>query len=135
MTKTQRLRRQLSVERAHRMRLESNIEILIELLANTREPAISTRANLRHLLQAVQAGGRHTRRLDVRYLAVVQEHVGPVEALQHSEVPGLLGEGIQAGPCPASPSGLSEQRVRTWRRSSAMRVSGSGPGHEALPGE
>ena len=133
MTKTQRLRRQLSVERAHRMRLESNIEILIELLANTREPAISTRANLRHLLQAVQAGGRHTRRLDVRYLAVVQEHVGPVEALQHSEVPGLLGEASKLG-LPGFTEWLSEQRPDLAQVIRDAR-SGSGPGHEALPGE
>ena len=92
MTEIQRIRRLLSTERAHRMQLESGIEILIELLAHSREPAISTQANLRHLLQAVQAGGRHARQLDERYQAIVQEHVGSIEALQRSGVSGLLGE-------------------------------------------
>ncbi|TLU71165.1 hypothetical protein [Lichenicoccus roseus] len=137
MTEIQRLRRLLSVERAHRMQLESNIEILIELLADTREPAINTQASLRHLLRAVQAGGRHARQLDVRYRAVVQEHAGPVEALQRSEVPGLLGEASKLS-LPGFIEWLSEQRPDLAQVIRDARVGPDpdrNPSCDVLPGE
>ena len=92
MTGIQKLRRMLHVERAHRMQLESNIEILRSLLTSSDEPALSTSENLVHLLDAVLVTGREARHLDKRYHAVIRDNAGSVAAVKPEDIPALIDQ-------------------------------------------
>ena len=92
MTGIQKLRRTLHVERAHRMQLESNIEILRSLLTSSDEPALTTSENLVHLLDAVLVAGREARHLDKRYQAIVRDNAGSVAAVKPEDIPALIDQ-------------------------------------------